>query len=61
VACQFRRPNLRNSVVAARGIVTAVRPGERETLVDLDVWTEADGGAKVAIGTATVAITGGAP
>ncbi len=61
VACRFRGPNLRNSVVTAHGIVTAVRPGEGETLVDLDVWTEAEVGGKVAVGTATVAITGGAP
>jgi hypothetical protein len=60
VACQFRGPNLRHAVVTARGTVTAVRPGEGETLVDLDVWTEAEGGGKVAVGTATVAITGGA-
>jgi len=60
VACQFRGPNLRNTVVTAHGTVTAVRPGDGETLVDLDVWTETEGSGKVAVGTATVAIPGGA-
>ena len=60
VACQFRGPNLRNTVVTARGTVTAVRPAAGETLVDLDVWTETEGSGKVAVGTATVAVAGGA-
>ena len=60
VACQFRGPNLRNTVVTANGTVTAVQPGDSETLVDLDVWTETEGSGKVAVGTATVAIPGGA-
>jgi hypothetical protein len=61
VACQFRRPNLRNTAVSAHGTVTAVRHDAGETLIDLDVWTEAAGSGKVAVGTATVAIPGGAP
>jgi hypothetical protein len=60
VACQFRGPNLRNTVVTAHGTITAVRPAEGETLVDLDVWTETEGSGKVAVGTATVAVAGGA-
>src|SRR5215471_10603916 len=60
VACQFRGPNLRNTVVTAHGTITAVRPTETETLVDLDVWTETEGSGKVAVGTATVAVPGGA-
>jgi len=59
VACQFRGPNLRDTVVTARGTVTAVRPADGETLVDLDVWTETEGSGKVAVGTATVAVAGG--
>jgi acyl dehydratase len=59
VACQFRGPNLRNTVVTAHGTVTAVRPADGETLVDLDVWTETEGSGKVAVGTATVAVAGG--
>jgi hypothetical protein len=60
VACQFRGPNLRNTVVTAHGTITAVRSDEGETVVDLDVWTETEGGGKVAVGTATVAVPGGA-
>ena len=60
VACQFRGPNLRDTVVTARGTVTAVRPADGETLVELDVWTETEGSGKVAVGTATVAVPGGA-
>jgi hypothetical protein len=60
VACQFRGPNLRNTVVSAHGTITAVRPTDGETLVDLDVWTETEGSGKVAVGTATVAVPGGA-
>ena len=60
VACQFRGPNLRNTVVTAHGTITAVRSDDGETVVDLDVWTETEGGGKVAVGTATVAVPGGA-
>ena len=60
VACQFRGPNLRNTVVTAHGTITAVRPTGSETLIDLDVWTETEGSGKVAVGTATVAVPGGA-
>jgi hypothetical protein len=60
MACQFRGPNLRNTVVTARGIVTAVHSADGETLIDLDVWTETEASGKVAVGTATVAVPGGA-
>ena len=60
VACQFRGPNLRDTVVTAHGTITAVRPTDSETLVDLEVWTETEGSGKVAVGTATVAVPGGA-
>lgn len=60
MACQFRGPNLRNTIVRARGTVTAVHPGDGETLIDLDVWTETEASGKVAVGTATVAVPGGA-
>jgi hypothetical protein len=60
VACQFRGPNLRDTVVTAHGTITAVRPAESETLVDLEVWTETEGSGKVAVGTATVVVPGGA-
>jgi hypothetical protein len=60
VACQFRGPNLRDTVVTAHGTITAVRPADGETLLDLDVWTETERSGKVAVGTATVAVPGGA-
>jgi hypothetical protein len=60
MACQFRGPNLRTTIVRARGTVTAVHPGDGETLIDLDVWTETEASGKVAVGTATVAVPGGA-
>jgi|SRR6187399_970788 hypothetical protein len=60
VACQFRGPNLRNTVVTAHGTISAVRSEDGETVVDLDVWTETEGGGKVAVGTASVAVPGGA-
>jgi hypothetical protein len=60
MACQFRGPNLRNTVVTARGTVTAVHAADGETVIDLDVWTETEASGKVAVGTATVAVPGGA-
>ena len=56
VSCQFRSPNLKGQVVTAKGVVTAVREGSDETLVDLEVWTEVDDGTRLAPGTATVAL-----
>jgi acyl dehydratase len=58
VACQFRGPNLKDTVVTARGTITAVNQSGGETTVDLDVWTENAGGGKVATGTATVVLAG---
>jgi acyl dehydratase len=58
VACQFRGPNLKDTVVTARGTITAVNQSGGETTVDLDVWTENAGGGKVATGTATIALAG---
>jgi acyl dehydratase len=59
VACKFRRPNLKDTVVTARGTITGRRPSDGETLVDVDVWTEDAGGAKIAVGHATVALPEG--
>jgi acyl dehydratase len=55
LACQFRSPNLKGQVVSAQGKITGVRQEGDETLVDLDVWTIADGQTQLAPGTATVA------
>jgi acyl dehydratase len=59
VDCQMRAPNLRGARTIARGKVTAVRREGGETLVDLDVWTEAEGGPMLAPGRATVALPPG--
>jgi acyl dehydratase len=55
MACQFRSPNLKGQVVTASGKVTAVREVGDETLVDVEVWTAANGETQLAPGTATVA------
>lgn len=55
VSCQFRAPSLKDRVVRANGVVTAVRRGEQEDQVDLDIWTEDDEGSRLAPGKATVA------
>jgi acyl dehydratase len=55
VDCQFRGPSLRGNVVTAKGVVTAVRPEGEQLIVDLDVWTEAEG-TKLAPGSARVTI-----
>lgn len=56
VSCQFRAPSLKDRLVKANGVVTAVRQGEQETHVDLDIWTEDEEGSRLAPGKATVAI-----
>ena len=56
LACQFRSPNIKGQVVTAKGKITAVREEGAETLVDLEVWTVANGDTTLAPGTATVAI-----
>ena len=53
--CQFRGANVKGQTVTAHGTVTAVRDEGIERIVDLDVWTEEQNGARLAPGTATVA------
>lgn len=55
VGCQFRAPNIKGQTVTAHGTVTVVRDEGGQRIVDLDVWTEEQNGAKLAPGTATVA------
>lgn len=55
VGCQFRAPNIKGQTVTAHGTVTTVRDEGGQRIVDLDVWTEEQNGAKLAPGTATVA------
>ncbi len=54
MTCQFRSPNLKGQVVEARGKITGVREEGGETLVDLEIWTQA-GETQLAPGSATVA------
>ena len=58
VATQFRGQNLRGQTLTAKGKVTAVRKEGDETMVELEVSVDADGGAALAPGTAVVAIRG---
>jgi acyl dehydratase len=55
VSCRFRAPSLKDKTVSANGTIAAIRPGESETEVDLDVWTDDNDGTRLTAGTATVA------
>jgi acyl dehydratase len=54
--CQFRSANVKGQTVTAHGTVTAVRDDGNRRIVDLDVWTEEQGGTRLAPGRATVAV-----
>ena len=54
-SCQFRGLNLKDQTLTAHARVTGIRIAE-ETLVDFDLWTEVEGGPRLATGTATVAL-----
>jgi acyl dehydratase len=56
LSCQFRAPNTKGQTVTAHGTVTAISEVEGETVVELDVWTEDQDGAKLAPGQAVVAL-----
>jgi acyl dehydratase len=56
LTCQFRAPNTKGQTVTAHGIVTAVGEDGGQRIVDLEIWTEDQDGAKMAPGTATVAL-----
>ncbi len=56
LSCQFRAPNTKGQTVTARGTVTALSEVEGETVVELEVWTEDQDGAKLAPGRAVVAL-----
>jgi len=58
-SCQFRGLNLKDQTLSAHGRVTAVRPDGTGAMVDLDLWTEVDGGPTLANGTATVSLPSG--
>ncbi len=54
IACQFRSPNVKDQRVTAKGRIESIRVEGDRVLVELAVWTEADGGDQLAPGTATV-------
>jgi hypothetical protein len=56
-SCQFRGLNLKDQTLSARGRVCGGRTGDGDTLVDLELWTEVEGGPRLATGTATVVLT----
>jgi acyl dehydratase len=56
LGCQFRAANIKGQTVTAHGVVRAVRDEGGRRVADLDIWTEDQHGAKLAPGTATVAV-----
>jgi acyl dehydratase len=56
MSCQFRRANVRGQTVTARGRVTAVQSRDGRRVIELDVWTEDQGGVRLAPGKATVSV-----
>lgn len=56
VSCQFRGANLKGQTVTASGRVTARTMVGTDLQLDLDVWTEADGATRLAVGAARVTI-----
>jgi len=55
-SCQFRSPNVKGQTVEAHGKVVGVRDEGGEKLVDLEIWTIANGETVLAPGKATVAL-----
>ena len=54
VTCRYRRPSLKNTQVVARGLVTGVTTAERETTIELEIWTEDEMGTRLSDGVARV-------
>jgi hypothetical protein len=55
LACQYRQASVRGTVTA-RGVIQSVEPGDGETRVRVEVWTEDGDGQRLAIGSATVGV-----
>jgi acyl dehydratase len=55
VSCQFRGAFVRGNTVTAHGKVAEIDRSGPETVVELDMWTEDQTGARLAPGHATVA------
>ncbi len=54
LSCEFRAANVKDQTVTAKGTVTRVQDEAGERVVELDVWTEEQGGSRLAPGQATV-------
>ena len=55
-SCQLRGMSLKNRVVEAKGVITDLRASEGGTEIELDIWTDDDGGIRLAQGKATAAL-----
>ena len=56
LSCRFNAPNLKGTIISARGHVTAVTPREDGVEIALDVWTADADGNRLAPGACTVLI-----
>lgn len=56
LSCRFNAPNLKGTIICARGHVTAVTPRENGVEIALDVWTSDADGNRLAPGACTVLI-----
>lgn len=56
LSCRFNAPNLKDTIVSARGRVTAVTPRKNGVEVELEVWTADAAGNRLAPGACTVLI-----
>ncbi|MGD9798500.1 MAG: MaoC/PaaZ C-terminal domain-containing protein [Acidimicrobiia bacterium] len=57
LSCQFRGAFVRGRTVTAHAVVAEVDRSGDETVVELELWTEDDTGARLAPGKATVAFS----
>jgi acyl dehydratase len=58
VSCQFRSANIKGQVLTCHGTVTDVRDDGALRVLTIELWTEEQNGARLAIGQARVALGG---
>ena len=58
ISCQYRGMDMRGATFTVKGTVAAKREEGGQKFVDLDVWTENEGGQKTTPGKATVVFNG---
>lgn len=56
LGCQYRGMDLQGKAFTVKGVVTAKRDEGGQKLVDIDVWTEDESGAKTTPGKAVVVL-----